>query len=182
MPASRYPTLADGTLMRTRKARWASPRFRASRHLKGCSIRSSHDLGPQFRYNDQSGVVSEPPCRHGHAAAAGRAGDADGNEVGGIRSPLLMAPLAPTQAGMSRHPAYYKGNLCMGGSPIGGFIPFAKTRAERMASGDRDRRSRAVQGSRRALHAVRTAADKLVHEGFCCATMPRRWWRSESRR
>ena len=62
--------------------------------------------------------------------------DADGNEVAGVKSPLQMAPLG-TYTGwnvMSSGP--FKGQMCLFASPVGGFIPFARTKAERMASGD----------------------------------------------
>ena len=55
----------------------------------------------------------------------------------------------------------------MGGSPIGGFIPFAKTKAERTASGDPrlslEERYKDHDGY---VRAVKTAADRLVTEGF----------------
>ena len=47
-----------------------------------------------------------------------------------------MAPLG-TYTGwnvMSSGP--FKGQMCLFASPVGGFIPFAKTRDERLASGD----------------------------------------------
>ncbi len=89
--------------------------------------------------------------------------DADGNEVAGIRSPLLMAPLGTYTGWNVTTSGVYKGQLCIGGSPIGGFIPFAKTKAERVASGD----PRLSLEERYTDHdgyvrAVKTAADTLV--------------------
>ena len=77
--------------------------------------------------------------------------DADGNEVAGIRSPLLMAPLGTYTGWNVATSGVYKGQLCIGGSPIGGFIPFAKTQGR----ADGERRSAPV--ARRALQAITMA-------------------------
>ena len=59
--------------------------------------------------------------------------DADGNELDGIRSPLISAPLG-TYVGWNVFAAgFEKGRFC---NNIGGYIPFAATKAERLAKGD----------------------------------------------
>ena len=59
--------------------------------------------------------------------------DADGNALGGIRHPLLTAPLA-THAGWSlRASGYGEGDLF---NIQGSMIPFAATEAERQRAGD----------------------------------------------
>ena len=59
--------------------------------------------------------------------------DADGNEYSGIKSTLLSVPLG-TYTGWNIKPAgFNKGGSC---GYIGGFIPFAKTKAEREAAHD----------------------------------------------
>jgi hypothetical protein len=59
--------------------------------------------------------------------------DADGNEIGGIRSVALQAPLA-TYAGWNlRAKGYMEDELCY---LNGMYVPFAKTREEREKSGD----------------------------------------------
>jgi len=93
--------------------------------------------------------------------------DADGNELAGIRSPLLMAPLGTYTGWNVTTSGVYKGQLCIGGSPIGGFIPFAKTKADRVASGD----PRLSLEERYTDHdgyvkAVKTASDQLVRDGY----------------
>ena len=62
--------------------------------------------------------------------------DADGNEVGGVPVVLTSAPLG-TYVGWNvtadgARP-FHKGQLC---DYVGGMIPFARTRAERLATGD----------------------------------------------
>ena len=97
----------------------------------------------------------------------------DGNEVAGIKSPLLSAPLGTYTGWNVTTSGLYKGQLCgssFGSSPIGGFIPFAKTKAERTASGD-PRLSLEERYIDHAgyVRAVKTAADKLVRDGYLLA-------------
>jgi hypothetical protein len=58
--------------------------------------------------------------------------DADGNDLGGIRLPDLTVPLA-TYTGWSLRAGPQSGDGCEG---AGQMIPFAKTKADRLASGD----------------------------------------------
>ena len=53
-----------------------------------------YDFGPQFRYNDGSGVITNvpPPIKQVIPTLAPKV-DADGNEIAGIKS-LLHAPAA----------------------------------------------------------------------------------------
>jgi hypothetical protein len=168
MPASRYPTLADGTLVPNTKAAMGFPSIPGKPSPEGLQYPLvDYDLGPHFRYTDQSGVVSKLPVVKGTLPQLVVRVDADGNEVAGVRSPLQMAPLGTYTGWNLTTSGVYKGQLCMGGSPIGGFIPFARTKAERMASGD----PRLSLEERYSDHdgyvrAVRAAADTLVSEGF----------------
>ena len=59
--------------------------------------------------------------------------DGDGNEVAGIRLPAIAVPLA-THTGWNLYKAPYpEGELC---DREGSYVPFAKTKAERLANGD----------------------------------------------
>jgi hypothetical protein len=93
-----------------------------------------YDWGPHFRYNDQSGIESNVVPRIKQVIPTpGSRLDSDGNELGGVRSVLLQAPLGtytpwnPVAAGPLMG---NEGNLAAG------YIPFAQTRAERLAAGD----------------------------------------------
>ena len=132
-----------------------------------------YDLGPHFRYADQSGVLTKVPVAKGTLPQLVVRVDADGNEVAGIKSPLLSAPLGTYTGWNVTTSGLYKGQLCgssFGSSPIGGFIPFAKTKAERTASGDPrlslEERYHDHDGY---VRAVKTAADKLVRDGYLLA-------------
>ena len=59
--------------------------------------------------------------------------DADGNDVGGVPSVLRQAPLGTYTGWNVTAAGFDKGRICL---LNGSFIPFAKTKAERIASGD----------------------------------------------
>ena len=90
--------------------------------------------------------------------------DADGNEIAGLKSPLLAAPLGTYTGWNVTRSGVFKGQSC-GNS--GGFIPFAKTKAERLASGD----PRLSLEERYPTHEayvqrVTDAANELVRDGY----------------
>ena len=84
-----------------------------------------------------------------------------------MKSPLQMAPLGTYTGWNVLSSGVFKGQMCQFTSPIGGFIPFVRTKAERLASGD----PRPSLEERYHTHdgytqAVTAAAGKLVHDGF----------------
>ena len=94
-----------------------------------------YDLGARFNYQDASGFLNAVPKVKRSLPQLVVKVDADGNEVAaaGIKSPLQMAPLGTYTGWNVTASGPLKGQVC-GNS--GGFIPFAKTKAERLASGD----------------------------------------------
>jgi hypothetical protein len=94
--------------------------------------------------------------------------DADGNEVSGIKSPLLMAPLGTYVGWNVISSGMFKGQLCHNnGTGVAGFIPFAVTKADRIAKGDpRLSLEERYQTHDGYVKAVATAAESLVKEGF----------------
>jgi hypothetical protein len=174
MPESRYPTIADGTLVQNTNAAMGFPAIPGAPMPEGVQFPLvDYDLGPHFRYADQSGVLIKVPVAKGTLPQLVVRVDADGNEVAGIKSPLLSAPLGTYTGWNVTTSGPYTGQLCgssFGASPIGGFIPFAKTKSERTASGD----PRLSLEERYVDHAgyvraVKTAADKLVRDGYLLA-------------
>ena len=174
MPASKYPTLADGTLVRNTNAAMGFPVIPGKPMPEGIQFPLvEYDLGAHFRYTDQSGVVAKVPVAKGTLPQLVVRVDADGNEVAGIKSPLLSAPLGTYTGWNVTTSGLYAGQLCgpaFGTSPIGGFIPFAKTKAERTASGD-PRLSLEERYTDHAgyVRAVKAAADKLVSDAYLLA-------------
>ena len=93
--------------------------------------------------------------------------DADGNEMDGIRSPLISAPLGTYVGWNVFAGGFEKGRFC---NNIGGYIPFAATKAERLAKGD----PRPSLEERYPSHAayvakVKAQADKLVAQRYMLA-------------
>ena len=89
--------------------------------------------------------------------------DADGNELAGVRSVLLEAPLGTYTGWNPIARGFFKGGQQQGG----GFIPFAKTKAQRVASGDPRLSLEERYGSHDAYVArVKAAAARAVAERF----------------
>lgn len=90
--------------------------------------------------------------------------DSDGNEIGGLRLPYLEVPLG-THTGWNWYPPD-------GGSPNrcgqdGSFIPFANTKAERMAAGDpRPSIEERYRSHEDYVKQVASAARQLVKQGY----------------
>jgi len=168
MPASKYPTLAEGTLVANTRTAMEFPLIPGTPSPEGIQYPLiDYDLGPHFRYGDQSGVLTKLPIVKATLPQLVVRVDADGNEVGGIRSPLLMAPLGTYTGWNVASSGVFKGQLCITGSPAGGFIPFTKTKAERLAAGDPRPSLEERYGDHDGyVRAVTKAAGQLVHEGF----------------
>ena len=167
-PPSRYPRLADGNLVDADKAAMGFPTIPGVPSNAPTGFVNpvlDYDYGPGFNRMDSSGVISKlpPAIKHVVKMKVPRT-DADGNEVGGVPVALLGAPLGtytgwnPTAAG------FFKGMEC---SYAGGFIPFAKTRAERTASGDPRLSLEERYGDHAGyVRAVAKAADDAKAQGF----------------
>jgi hypothetical protein len=124
--------------------------------------RAVFDRGPQFNAADISGVMTEPPVTKRDLMVLMPKVDADGNSIDGVRPVTLQAPLGTYLGWNYRAAGFGEGDLC---DNTGGFIPFAATKAERLASGD----PRLSLEERYGTHdgyvaAVRKAADALVAE------------------
>jgi hypothetical protein len=132
-PPSRYPTLADGTLVAGTRAATEFPEIPGT-HLVDVNPVLDYDLGPQVAYNDLWGVVTrQPPAIKQVLPTLVPRVNSDGNELAGVASALHQAPLG-THFGWNVQPAgFFKGQLC---GFTGGYVPFAVTRAERLKAGD----------------------------------------------
>jgi hypothetical protein len=120
-PDSRFPSCTAGTLVPLHEARERFPR------LPGVDFPSVLN---ELRLRDHS---REPPVESTRYPVLVQPTDADGNALGGIRHPLLDAPLA-THAGWSlRAAGFAEGELF---TVQGSMIPFAATEVERQDNGD----------------------------------------------
>lgn len=127
-----------------------------------------YDWGPAFDPNDASGVPTNvPPSIKQVIRMLVPRVNADGNELGGVPVVLTDAPLGTylgwnVTAGGAR--PFHAGQVC---DYVGGMIPFAKTLAERTATGD-PRLSLQERYTDHAgyVAAVTTAAANAVAQGF----------------
>jgi hypothetical protein len=163
-PASIYPTLASGGLITPAAYDRAFPKI-AGVPRPAYSPTYQYDLGKSFDPVDMTGTITVAPPRIVKAVPQLMPRiDVDGNELDGIRSPLISAPLG-TYVGWNVFAAgFEKGRFC---NNIGGYIPFAATKAERQAKGD----PRLSLEERYPSHAayvakVKAQADKLVAQRY----------------
>jgi len=127
-----------------------------------------YDWGPGFNASDASGVPSNapPPIRRALRMLVPRV-DADGNEIGGVPVVLAQAPLGTylgwnITAGGER--PFHQGQIC---NYVGGMVPFARTRAERLANGDPRLSLEERYGTHAGyVDAVKKAAERAVAAGF----------------
>jgi hypothetical protein len=155
-PPSRYPRLSDGTLVRATEVAFPA--------LRGVT-------SPGTAYPGVRGANARL-ARHGGAGAPlpliVPQVDRDGNSRGGIRLPDVAVPLAT-------HTGWIFRNAKIGGTeqfvPLNGsYVPFARTRAERDASGDpRPSMEERYQSREQYLKLVQEAAAPLVKEGYLLA-------------
>lgn len=159
-PPSAYPTLAGGALISPQDYEKAFPQIPAVPR-PAYSPLYQYDLGESFDYPDVTGVLSvTPPKIIKTIPQLVPRIDADGNERDGIRSPLLSVPLGTYVGWNIVSTGFEKGRYC---GNVGGYIPFAATKAERLAKGD----PRPSLEERYPSHAdyvarVKAVADKLV--------------------
>ena len=166
-PASTYPTLASGALISTAAYGKAFPKIPGVPR-PAYAPTYQYELGPGFNMPDLSGVISTVPPRIVREVPQWMPRiDADGNEMDGIRSPLITAPLGTYVGWNVFAGGYQKGRFC---NNTGGYIPFAATKAERMAKGD----PRPSLEERYPSHAayvakVKAQADALVAQRYMLA-------------
>jgi hypothetical protein len=167
-PPSRWPTLKEGLLVDPTKEALGFPTIPgvpATAPTGWLNPVLDYDWGPDFNYVDGSGVPSKipPPIKRVINGKAPRV-DADGNELGGIPVVLRDAPLGTYLGWNVVAEGFHQGQSC---NYAGGMIPFAKTKAERLAKGDPrlslEERYRTHIGY---VDAVKAAAARAVAQGF----------------
>ena len=146
-PASRYPMRSHGTLL---------PAAGLYPAIPALGYRGTY--GPAQWVDN--GVV--PPVVRGEYPVLLPRVDADGNAIDGLRSPVIAAPRATYTGWNPRAAGFAEGALCYN---TGAVVPFAATRAERLAAGD-PRLSIEERWPKpdASVAAVKAAADRLVAE------------------
>jgi Alpha/beta hydrolase domain len=136
-PASSYPRLSAGDLVQNTREAMGFPSIPNAPSPTGMAVGLiDYNFGPDLRANDFSGVITQQPPRIRNIIASlmPRVGP-DGNELMGIPSVLHQAPLGTYTGWNVVSGGFFKGQPC-GGGLMGGYIPFARTKSERLASGD----------------------------------------------
>jgi hypothetical protein len=160
-PASRVPTRADGTLVTAAEVQARFP------HIPGVTSPNHPDrlfaqeLGPDF---ERGIIAKEPPEEDKSKAYAVLLPqvDADGNDVAGLRTPHVEVPLATFTGWNFRLPGCAEHDLA---SLNGSYLPFAKTTAERQASGDtRPALQERYRSKGHYVRAIAMAAQRLVEQ------------------
>lgn len=160
-PPSRYPKIADGSLVPLADVRFPKvpdlqfpTRIQQAWHV---------NYGEEFR---TAGIVTIEPPELGRAFPMRVPQvDADGNETSGIRMPAVAVPLATYTGWNLRAPEVGAPDELY--SMVGSFIPFARTRAERVKAGDpRLSVEERYPGKQAYLDKVESAAHGLVKDGY----------------
>ena len=136
-----------------------------------------YDWGPDYDHSEASGVPTNapPPIRAVVKALVPKV-DADGNELGGVPTVHNDAPLGtylgwnitagPGDAQYNGRP-FHAGQVC---NYVGGMVPFAKTKAERLANGDPRLSLEERYGTHDGyVEAVKKAADNAACQGYLLA-------------
>jgi hypothetical protein len=134
-PPSRYPTLANGDLVPPTRAAMGLP------DIPGLTFTDQilnplldYDFGPSFNAADVSGIMTAVPPRvrrvlPTYVPRVNR----DGNETAGVASVLYQAPLGTYLGWNVIGTGFFAGQGC---GFAGGYVPFAGTKAERLARND----------------------------------------------
>ncbi len=167
-PPSQYPRLGDGTAVPPASAASGLEAVPDGKLPVPVRKFTRLDFGPD------AGVPSVVPATVGrdYPCLVSQV-DADGNEVAGIRLPLVSVPLA-THLGWNRRHADIGGEGqtlstggASGGTLRGSSIPFAATRAERESLGDPRPSIEERYSTRQSfLEQIEAAARELVSSGY----------------
>jgi hypothetical protein len=169
-PPNSYPTLAAGDLVTPNAMAMGFP------HIPGKPLPDGHlnellqyDFGLGFVAADLSGAISiQPPAIVRVLPSLVPRVDRDGNELSGIRSVQLQAPLGTYLGWNVVAKGFEAGQGC---GFQGGYIPFALTKADRLANGDPRLSLEERYGSHDAyVSKVKTAADLLVKQRYLLPT------------
>ena len=165
-PASRIPRRGDGTLVEYGAWKSQFPHIPGVMIPSGANALPLYDFGPDF---ERGLLTTEPPevVDAGGYAVLVPAVDADGNDVAGVRVPMVEAPLGTCVGWNLRARGFGHGAMHQF---TGSYIPFPDTDAEAAMTGDP--RPSVLARYRNAIgymDAVEAAARRLVDERLMLA-------------
>jgi len=165
-PPSEYPRLDRGELVASSQQALGFPVIPGVPLPDGIQLPLYvYDFGPKFNAFDLSGLISmEPPVIKEVLPSLAVKVNQDGNETAGVASVLHQVPLGTYLGWNVTASGYFKGTEC---GFAGGYVPFAKTKAERMTAGDPRPSLEERYGTHEKYVAqVRTAAAHLVKDRY----------------
>ncbi len=139
-PPSQVPKLSNGTLVKPDQTSTGFPQIPGVTYSGFKTTRYLLNYGPNF-YTKGIPTINPPafstpyqdnPSNGPIYPSFVPKTDADGNDIAGLRLPEVQVPLA-TYTGWALRAGPHANDGCEGS---GQYIPFAKTKAERLASGD----------------------------------------------
>ena len=132
-PNSSYPTLGAKSLVPVADIKF--PYVPASKFTpRGVAAQPRLlDRGPNYKDVDVTGIMSEPPVPGAAYPLFVPAIDADGNHTDGVRNTSVEVPLGTYTGWNIRKAGFSEGDSC---DLTGAFIPFFRTKAERIAAND----------------------------------------------
>jgi hypothetical protein len=162
-PASRYPSVLDGTLVSVEEYRKAFPDIPGVSKPLAANGLDLLDFGPEF--NSIGGkITNQPPVVRGSYKILVPKPDKDGQDIAGIRPLEIRVPLGTSTGWNIRAEGFRSPDLC---GLSGSFIPFAITKAQRIAKNDPRLSLEERYGTHNGyVAAVRKAAKDLVRERF----------------
>jgi hypothetical protein len=161
-PTSRIPRVADGTLVTMDAYVDAFPDLAGVALPKALNVLPLLDYGPDF---GNGGAIPPQPLNTGqHYTVLVPAADANGNDIAGVRPPMLDAPLGTYTGWNLRAPGHAQGRLF----PFtGAYLPFPETEEQAALTGDpRPAILTSFPMPEDYVLAIRAAAEALLAEGF----------------
>jgi alpha/beta hydrolase family protein len=132
-PGSLLPTNAGGTLVSAEDVLARYPEIPGVALPKGPSRMPRYNYGPEFDRRGIMGVFPPAPVPGQEYPVRVSTIDSDGNGIAGLRYPDVEVPLGTYNGWSLRKAGYAEGDQFWN---TGSFVPFARTRTEREASGD----------------------------------------------
>ena len=160
-PASRVPRILDSTLVAP--AQLAFPHIPGVTYLGLYNGSGDRDFG--YRVRGNTGVIDNlsPTVLSEHRVLVPQV-DAFGNDLAGIRHPLVEAPIATLTGWNTRRAEFTAGDLC---DLTGMTVPLKKTLADRLAAGDPRPSLQELYGTHQGyVDSIARAARRLAEQGL----------------
>ena len=162
-PASAYSRLQGGTLVRPETVSFPAIPGVAYDISRVFNTRLLYFRGLQFDETTESGILFEPPIPLALYPGLLPQVDGDGNDIGGLRSTTLQAPLGTYTGWNTRRAGFSEGDSC---DLTGSYIPFAVHRADRASDDPRLSLEERYGNHAGYVAAVTQAAQTLLRQGF----------------